>query len=57
LLVCPCNRVSDHAICDSIRDGAGSIDEAGRRSGVGTRYGCHRLFQAIVEPFALSLAS
>jgi hypothetical protein len=44
LLVCHCNRLSDRARGDSIRHGASSIAEP------------RRLFEAIVEPIALSQA-
>ena len=38
MLVCHCNRICDRTICESIREGARSVDEVGRACGAGT--GC-----------------
>lgn len=58
MVVCHCNRVSDHQIRTAAIAGACDIDEVGAMCGAGTRCGsCRPAIQAILDEVAVSIAS
>ena len=58
MVVCHCNRVSDHQIRTSAVAGACDIDEVGAMCGAGTRCGnCRPAIQPILDEVAVSIAT
>ena len=39
MIVCSCRRVSDHSVCDAIRQGASDVPSLGGTCGAGSRCG------------------
>ena len=49
MLICSCKAVSERTVRAAIADGAGTIEDVGRRCGAGTQCGgCHLLIEELL---------